>query len=40
MADPSYLTHALVTVTLLIVGMLLIVDGLPEHPPKPRDHKR
>ena len=33
------LAHALVFVTLLISGILLIIDWLPEHPPKVRHRK-
>ena len=33
------MVHALVAVTLLIVGSLLIIDGLPEHPPRLRHRK-
>ena len=40
MADPTYLVDAFVTVTLLIIGMLFIIDSLPENPPKVRQRRR
>lgn len=30
MADPTYMVHVLVATTLLVVGLLLIVDGINE----------